>query len=244
MDFLPYTYAKVTMPTYVSDAAILNKMLRRYTFGALSSLLGTSEKLTMQSATEIKDFDINHTPLNAKPAIIAYSGDVYGGLEAHTFTNRQLEQAGRDVLILSGLYGVLRGSDIIQPYRLDISASIETKAGKTLYPYWKPKITDFVNQYCIANTYNLILNLASDEYAKAIDWSKINTQVINVSFLDEKNGKRKVISYNAKRARGIMASMVIKDKLLKVSQLTNLTIDGYKYDKIASSDHHLVYVRS
>jgi uncharacterized protein len=244
MDFSSLPSVVGTVPTFCEDAIFINQCLRKYKAAALSELLGTSEKLTTQSLAKIKAFEAYHNNSNSKPALVAYSGDVYGGLDAKTLTSNQLQKAFKDILILSSLYGILRGSDLVQPYRLDISAPIPTKAGKTLYPFWKSKVTTFINQYCQLNSYPMILNLASDEYAKAIDWLQVLPQVVNVDFLEEKNGKRKVISYNAKRARGIMASMVIKKNIEDVKVLTKLDVDGYRFDKVASTPSNLVFVRS
>ncbi len=243
MDFSQAARIGDTIPTFLSEAVALNSMLRKYKKDDLSQLLATSEKLTLQSLSEIKAFDVQHTVDNAKSAILAFSGDVYGGLEANLFTPDQMSRAGKDILILSGLYGILRGTDLIQPYRLDVSAPIVTKAGKTLYPYWKSKITQFINQYVIDSGQNMMVNLASDEYAKAIDWKLITTPVIEVDFLDEKNGVRKVISFNAKRARGVMASLIIKKKITTHEQLHKLIIDGYALDRVISTQNRLVYVK-
>jgi uncharacterized protein len=243
MDFTPYHFSNPTLPSFSEEAIVLNKILRKYKKGDLATLLGTSEKLTLQSLDEIKAFELDHTLANAKPAVLAFSGDVYTGLDVHSLAKNQLADAGRQIIILSGLYGALRGSDLIQTYRLDISAPIPTKAGKTLYPYWKDKITSFVNQYQVESQFDIIVNLASDEYAKAIDWKNITAPVINTDFLEERNGIRKVISFSAKKARGTMANLIIKQKIKSVAALKKLTIDGFTFDKLASTDDRLVYVK-
>jgi cytoplasmic iron level regulating protein YaaA (DUF328/UPF0246 family) len=142
---------------------------------------------------------------------------------------------------LSGLYGILKPLDSIKPYRLDIASKLENHQGKTLYPFWRDKISKALEMY--ARSSDLILNLASEEYAKGVDWKRLNKPVLNVSFLTEKNGVRKVISYDAKVARGTMTRMIIKNRISNPDQLQDLWINSYKFDKASSSRDHFVYIK-
>lgn len=227
----------LTEPLYFSEAKELMGLMRSMPNDRLQKLLGTSDKLTEQSLEMIKTFD----SAIEKPAVFAYAGDVYTGLDIKSLAKKQLKLAEERILILSGLYGIVRAFDGIKPYRLDIAASLENNQGKTLYPYWKEKITKALIQ--LTSTSEIILNLASDEYSKAVDWKQIPIQVINVSFLNEKAGKRKVVSYDAKKARGVMAKLILTDNISKVESLIKIDVDGYNFDKNASSNDHLIFVK-
>jgi uncharacterized protein len=243
MDFTPYYFPNTTQADYYNNASEIISMLKILKFDQARKLLGTSEALTTSAMETYQIFQKKHTESNSKPAILAYSGDVYTGLDATNFKIEELNYSASCISILSGLYGIVRASDLIQPYRLDISAPIDTSYGKTLYSYWKDKVTDGLNHHTVQSGASHILNLASNEYGKAIDWKKIWLPRIDVSFLDEKNGIRKVISYNAKKARGIMASIIIKKQITKVDALKKLKVDGYTFDKKASSDKLYVYIK-
>jgi uncharacterized protein len=243
MDFSPFDFKGVTQPIHIKEATHLMAKLKKTSRVDLQSLLGTSDKLTDQSIAEIKVWQDNLSLTDGKIALRSYDGDVYGGLDASSFNKLHTRYAAETIYILSGLYGLLRGTDLILPHRLDISASLATEAGKTLYPYWKSKITVSLQSEIIATQTKLIINLTSDEYAKAVEWKDIDTEVIHFSFLDEINGKRKVISFNAKKARGMMARMVILHKITKPKDIQKLEVDGYRLDGQASSDDHYVYVR-
>jgi cytoplasmic iron level regulating protein YaaA (DUF328/UPF0246 family) len=234
--FIP-TNKSITEPLYTIEANELMAIMEKMPFEKIKKLLGTSEKLTTSAIEMIKNFEL----ATSKSALLAYDGDVYTGLDVKSWSSAELKRAENRISILSGLYGIVRAFDCIKPYRLDIAASLENKAGKTLYPYWKDKIAQGL--ITLSEGQDTIINLASDEYTKAVDWKQIQKQIVNVSFLNEKNGVRKIVSYDAKIVRGVMAKLIITKDIKKVDSLRQMEVNGYQYDDEVSTKEKLVFVK-
>ncbi len=203
-----------------------------------------SDKLAGINAARFHDWQPDFTPENARQAILAFKGDVYTGLQAETFSEDDFDFAQQHLRMLSGLYGVLRPLDLMQPYRLEMGIRLENARGKDLYQFWGDIITNKLNEALAAQGDNVVINLASDEYFKSVKPKKLNAEIIKPVFLDEKNGKFKIISFYAKKARGLMSRFIIENRLTKPEQLTGFNSEGYFFDEASSSNGELVFKRS
>ncbi|MDP4537270.1 peroxide stress protein YaaA [Alkalimonas collagenimarina] len=209
----------------------------------IAKLMKLSDKLAGLNAARFSDWQLPFTPDNASAALYAFNGDVYQGLDAASLSADELHYAQQHLRILSGLYGVLRPLDLMQAYRLEMGTRLETAAGKNLYEFWQERITDHLNQQLDVLNTDLLLNLASQEYFKAVKPAKLNGTVINVQFKDWKNDRYKIISFYAKKARGLMARYVIEHQVSSVSQLKAFDRAGYCINEEASSDTELLFQR-
>jgi cytoplasmic iron level regulating protein YaaA (DUF328/UPF0246 family) len=180
---------------------------------------------------------------NSKQAVLAFNGDVYEGLDAKTLKPAQLEWAQAHVCILSGLYGVLRPLDWMQPYRLEMGTALSTTKGKNLYQFWGSQIADYLNERAAAEAVPVIVNLASEEYFKAVDKKALKPRVVNCVFEEHKAGKYKIISFMAKRARGLMVRYAIENKLNSVKKLESFNLEGYQFTADVSTPERLVFRR-
>ncbi|MEX8991012.1 peroxide stress protein YaaA, partial [Salmonella enterica] len=195
------------------------------------------------NATRFHDWQPHFTPDNARQAILAFKGDVYTGLQAETFNDADFDFAQQHLRMLSGLYGVLRPLDLMQPYRLEMGIRLENPRGKDLYQFWGDIITDKLNEALEAQGDRVVVNLASEEYFKSVKPKKLNAELIKPVFLDEKNGKFKVVSFYAKKARGLMSRFIIENRLTKPEQLTAFDREGYFFDEETSTQDELVFKR-
>lgn len=183
------------------------------------------------------------TAKNSKQAALAFNGDVYGGLDAKTLSEQQLDWAQQHVCILSGLYGVLRPLDWMQPYRLEMGTALATGRGKNLYQFWGAQISEYLNERAAADTSPVIVNLASEEYFKAVDRKALKARVVSCVFEEFRGGKYKIISFNAKRARGLMVRYAVERKIATVRKLEGFDAEGYAFDAGASAPDRLVFRR-
>jgi cytoplasmic iron level regulating protein YaaA (DUF328/UPF0246 family) len=183
------------------------------------------------------------TKKNAKQALLAFKGDVYTGLNAETFTEDDFEFAQQHLRILSGLYGVLRPLDLIQPYRLEMGTKLTNDKGKNLYEFWDKKPTQALNKQLTSLDSSTVINLASNEYFNAIDKSGLKANIITPVFKDYKNGKYKIISFYAKKARGLMSAYIIKNKLQEPSQIKKFNVDGYYFEPQGSTENEWLFLR-
>lgn len=209
----------------------------------LKKLMKISDDLAATNVKRFKTFKKVHNQKNSKAAIYTFSGDVYRGLQADGFGKRDLEFAQKNLRILSGLYGLLKPMDLIQPYRLEMGTKPKTKIIDTLYKYWNGDITDYLNTDLKKNKSNIVLNLASKEYFSAIQKKNLKADVIDVHFREWKGEQLKFISYTAKVARGLFANYVIKNKIKDIADLRGFDVDGYSYYPELSSDKELYFVR-
>ena len=235
--------ARYTQPQLLKYSEQLIAEARKLSAPQIGKLMSISDKLADLNATRFHDWNPKFTPDNARQAILAFKGDVYTGLQAETFTEAQFDFAQQHLRILSGLYGVLRPLDLMQPYRLEMGIRLENPEGKDLYHFWGDTITDTLNKALKAQGDDVVINLASDEYFKSVKPKALKGTLVKPVFLDEKNGKFKVISFYAKKARGLMSRYIIENQLADVEQLKQFDSEGYFFDEAASGSGELVFKR-
>lgn len=240
----PAHTARHTQPLFVEQASALIDVLRTKTPADISDLMDLSDALSELNAARYADWAPEFTPATAKQAVLAFNGDVYEGLDAPSLTEAQLAWAQDHVLILSGLYGALRPLDLMRPYRLEMGTRLETPRGRNLYAFWNRTIADYLNERLSeAGGGRVILNLASEEYFKSVDRKVLDARVVQCVFEDWKTDRYKVISFHAKRARGLMARYVVTHKARGTAALQKFDAEGYAFDAAASEDDRLVFRR-
>lgn len=240
----PLATTHFSQPELLTYSQQLIKECRKLSPNAIASLMKISDKLAGLNAARFGEWHPDFTPENARQAILAFKGDVYTGMQADTFSKDDFAFAQQHLRILSGLYGVLRPLDLMQPYRLEMGIKLENKKGKDLYHFWGEIITENLNKALEAQGDNILVNLASDEYFKSVNPKKLNAEIIKPVFLDEKNGQYKVISFYAKKARGLMTRFIIQEKLTNKAQLKDFDLDGYRYHSATSEGDTLVFKRA
>ncbi|WP_452221526.1 peroxide stress protein YaaA [Lacinutrix salivirga] len=236
---LPTT--KHTEACFLNEAERLNTLLKKKSPKSLSKLMGISDNLANLNYERNQDFQLPFNSKNARPAAYAFNGDVYKGLDAYTIKKENLDTLQNTVRILSGLYGVLKPLDLIQPYRLEMGTKLPIGKNKNLYEFWKTKVTKQLNSELKAD--ELFLNLASNEYFKAVDAKALKVPVINVDFKEFKNGKYKTISFFAKQARGLMARYVVDTNAKTLEDIKAFNLDNYGFSDELSKPNHLVFTR-
>ena len=232
-----------TQPQFVAQSTELIATLKKKTPKQIAELMDLSEALSTLNVERYKAWTPVFTPQNARPAVLAFNGDVYEGLDAKTLKPKDLQWAQDHVAILSGLYGVLRPLDLMQPYRLEMGTSLKHGKKNNLYQFWGTQIADYLNQQLTGQKNPLIVNLASQEYFKAVDRKTLQARVIECVFQDHKNGQYKIISFFAKRARGLMARYAIQHKASTVEQLQGFNLEGYAFAPDVSGADTLVFRR-
>jgi cytoplasmic iron level regulating protein YaaA (DUF328/UPF0246 family) len=232
-------------PVFPDQVLELAGVMRRQSPADLSRLMGLSDALARLNADRYAAWVPVPDARHARQAALAFNGDVYEGLKAPELSDAQLTWAQDHLAILSGLYGVLRPLDLIQPYRLEMGTRLHTAHGETLYAYWGDRIARELNhRLASASGERVLLNLASGEYFRSVDQKTLRARVVECVFQDEKNGVWKIISFYAKRARGLMARYVIDHRIESVTELRGFDAEGYRYAPQASSDDRLVFQRS
>ena len=232
-----------TQPMFVDQAAGLIKVLKTKTAEDISALMSLSPALSELNVQRYAHWKRSFTQANSRQAVLAFNGDVYEGLEAPTLSVAQLEWAQEHVVILSGLYGALRPLDLMQPYRLEMGTRLQTSKGRNLYDYWGSTIAAYLNERQEGEAAPLVINLASEEYFKAVDLKTLKARVVQCVFQDWKSGAWKVISFHAKRARGLMVRYAIENKVARAEDLRGFASEGYAFDAAASSEDKLVFRR-
>lgn len=230
-------------PQFVSRAAELIALMRLKTPQEVGEMMDISESLSALNVQRYRNWSTRSTEQNSKPAVLAFNGDVYDGLQAATLSLDDLRWAQRHLSILSGLYGVLRPLDWLQPYRLEMGIPLANEKGRNLYAYWGDTIADHLNQQCAALESPVIVNLASQEYFKAAARKVLKPRVIECQFEDWKGGRYKIISFFAKRARGLMARHAIQHRILTPAGLQAFAVDGYAFAAEASEPDRFVFRR-
>lgn len=233
-----------TRPLFAKQSAELIDVLQAKTPQDIASLMKLSDALAGLNAARYQAWSARFTARNSKQAALAFDGDVYGGLDAKTLDAAQLDWAQQHVCILSGLYGVLRPLDLMQPYRLEMGTPLATSRGKNLYQFWGSRIADYLNGRAAADTSPVIVNLASEEYFKAVDLAALKVRVVSCVFEELRAGKYKIVSFSAKRARGLMARYAVEKKVKTVKKLEAFSAEGYKFDASASKPDRLVFRRA
>jgi cytoplasmic iron level regulating protein YaaA (DUF328/UPF0246 family) len=226
---------------FLKQAERLNKLLKKKSAKSLSKLMGISSNLGQLNYERNQSWELPFTKENARPAIYAFSGDVYRGMDAYTIPIAKLEKLQNSVRIISGMYGVLKPLDLIQPYRLEMSTKFPVGKHKNLYEFWRQTITKSLNEELQED--ELFLNLASNEYFKAIDVKALKVPVVNVLFKDFKNGEYKMIMTFAKLARGFMTRYIIDTDAKTIDDLKGFNYEGYGFSETMSSDKELVFIR-
>ena len=232
-----------TEPDFLPHSQALIDELKNLSPADVSELMGISDKLGQLNSERFFNWHTPFTADNAKQAVLAFKGDVYTGLDAESFNSKEFKFAQKHLRILSGLYGLLRPLDLIQPYRLEMGTRFGNARGNNLYQFWDGVITDAVNQQLKKLKSNVLVNLASNEYFKSIAAKQINADIITPVFKDFKNGKYKIISFYAKKARGLMSAYVIKNQLTEVEDLKGFDVEGYAYNASMSTARDWVFTR-
>jgi len=239
----PLATTRYTQPELLDKSSQLITVARKMSPAQISSLMGISDKLAHLNAERFNDWQPDFTPENARQALLAFKGDVYTGLQAEDFSEKDFDFAQKHLRMLSGLYGLLRPLDMMMPYRLEMGIRLENPQGANLYAFWGELLTEKLNQLLSEQKSKVLVNLASDEYFKAVKPKLLEGEIVKPVFLDEKNGNYKVISFYAKKARGLMSRFIIKERLDKPKQLQDFNLEGYTFDKSRSQGNELVFTR-
>lgn len=229
-----------SQPRFLDDSAKLIKQLRKMSSADIASLMKLSDKLAGLNVARYESWQTPFDLDNAKQAVLAFKGDVYTGLEAETLTKAGFDFAQQHLRILSGLYGVLKPLDLIQPYRLEMGTKLNNPAGKDLYAFWGSKLRESLEQELEDE---VLINLASNEYFKAIEAKKLKARIITPAFKDWKNGQYKMISFYAKKARGLMSRYIIDNKLKDAEKIKQFDYDGYRFNEAMSEGDNWVFTR-
>ena len=230
---------------HLKESKELIKELQKKNPEDLSSLMGLSENLSMLNFERNMNWQVPKKPSNeVRQAIFAFKGDVYVGLDSETLSKSDIKYAQKNLAILSGLYGLLKPLDLMYPYRLEMGTKMKNEKGKNLYEFWGNKITTSINALAKKNNSKGIINLASVEYFTSVKTENLDLPVYSPVFKDFKNGKYKIISFFAKKARGSMARFVIQNKIKNPADLNKFNLDGYKYSKKDSSEYSPVFLRA
>lgn len=230
-------------PVFADRAAELIAVLRRKRSAQVAALMDLSERLAQLNVERYAAWQPQATPANSRPAVRAFAGDVYDGLQAATLSAADLKWAQQHLVILSGLYGALRPLDRLQPYRLEMGTALATPRGKDLYAYWGNAIAEWLNERLAGETHPVVVNLASQEYARAALRPALRARVVDVQFEDWHGERFKIISFFAKKARGAMARWAVQQRARSVKALQGFDTDGYAWDAAASTDDRLVFRR-
>ena len=233
--------SKYSEPVFTKHTSALVDVMRKKSSAELSKLMGISPKLAALNVERFQSFNLRSK--TTKQALLAFKGDVYIGLEAETYGERDFNFAQKNLRILSGLYGILRPLDMIKPYRLEMGTRLKTNSCKTLYEFWGDEIGEALGRELSAHRNKTLLNLASIEYFKAVSPSKLPGKVITPVFKDYSKGTYKVLGFFAKKARGSMASFIVKNRISKPEDIKGFSEDGYQYNETYSTDDQWVFTR-
>ena len=233
-----------TLPRFLDQSQQVIDVSRKLSATEIAKLMTVSEKIATLNVARFNDWNQDFNFANARQAIFAFKGDVYTGLDAYALADQEIAYAQQHLRMLSGLYGLLRPLDLMMPYRLEMGTKLANPRGHNLYEFWGNIITDLINEDLAEVKSELLVNIASDEYYKSVKESKIKADIIKPVFLDQKNGKYKVISFYAKKARGLMARYIIDNKIERAEDLKSFNTDGYYFDAESSLKGELVFKRN
>lgn len=239
----PVDYTDYSTPRMLTESQVLVDVLKKKTARSLKKLMKVSDKIAELNVDRYQQFETPFTKENAKPAVLTFSGDVYTGLQADDFSAADMEFAQNHLRILSGLYGVLKPMDLMQAYRLEMGLPLKYRRKKNLYEFWDAKITELINNDLEESEGDYIINLASQEYFRSVKPALLKGNLIHVNFKENRNGQYKVISFNAKKARGAMARQIIQKRLTTPDQIKDLNVDGYLYNETMSNDIDMLFVK-
>lgn len=232
---------KCTKPRYQKEASELIKVLRKYSQAEVASLMKLSERLSELNVQRYQEFDLNADARTGKQAIFCFAGDTYKGLDAYELDEKSIKYAQDHLGILSGLYGLIRPLDSIQPYRLEMGTKLKCGPSKDLYQYWGEIITKELNKKL--KDEEILVNLASQEYFGVVQVDQLQGKVITPVFKEEKNGAYKVVGLHAKKARGMMARYIVQNEVRSIDQLKKFDLSGHKFNRELSSGDELVFTR-
>ena len=239
----PAPLSAFSQPQLLAQSQLLIKRCQDLSMQDLASLMKVSDKIAALNVARFAQWRTPFSLENAKQAVFAFQGDVYTGLQAQTLTCETVDYAQKHLCILSGLYGVLRPLDLMQAYRLEMGLRLDNERGSNLYQFWGDLITQALNRALQAQGDSLLINLASNEYFKAVKKKELNGMIITPIFKDQKNGQYKVISFYAKKARGLMARYILEQQLTTSEQLKGFAVDGYYFVEGESTETELVFYR-
>jgi len=244
LDFdTPPTTSVYSQPEFLNDSAELIDQLKTLSPSDVSSLMSISDKLGVLNSNRFIDWQLPFTSDNSKQALLSFKGDVYEGMDTASLSPDDLAWANEHLRILSGLYGLLKPLDLIQPYRLEMGTKFNNGRGKNLYEFWGNKITDMLNQELAEQKSPVLINLASNEYFKSVKPKLLTAQVITPVFKDWKNDKYKIISFYAKKARGMMSAYIVKNRLESPSDIKQFNTAGYAFSAEQSTEKEWVFLR-
>ena len=244
LDYEFETDGNHSVPSFLSQSSKLIGQLKKKEPKDIASLMGLSDKLATLNYDRYQSWTASKKASNdSKPSLLVFKGDVYQGLQAEDLTKKEMNFAQKHVRILSGLYGILRPLDLMKPYRLEMGTKLETTQGKNLYEFWGDKIQKNVLDELKNQKSDLLINLASKEYFTVLGKVPEDVNVISPAFKDYKNGKYKIISFYAKKARGLMARWIIQNKVTDFENLKDFDVEGYKYSKAESTSTTPVFLR-
>lgn len=239
----PVTSSIHSTPDFLKDSEVLIKGLRKLSRKKIMEMMSVSTKIAELNHLRFSEWEQPFTTDNARPAAMAFTGDVYVGLDAKSLSDKDLEYAQGKLRILSGLYGLLRPMDLMQAYRLEMGTRFPNKKGKDLYAFWDMKITDALNDLLKDEEEKVLLNLASNEYFKSVKAKSLDGEIITPVFKDYKNGNYKVISFFAKKARGMMARYLIENRIDSAEGVKAFDVAGYAFSEEMSKDKEWVFAR-
>ena len=239
----PLATDKATQPSLLEHSEILIERCVKLSPDQIASLMKLSDKLAGLNAARFGEWSLPFTRENARQAILAFNGDVYSGLDAGTFSCDDFDFAQRHFRILSGLYGLLKPLDLMQAYRLEMGTKLDNIRGSNLYQFWGDIITNELNKALLEQKSEVLINLASNEYFKAVNKKSLNATIITPQFKDWKNDQYKMISFFAKKARGLMARYIIQNQLTDIEQLKNFDVAGYQYNSDLTHGNEIVFTR-
>jgi uncharacterized protein len=232
-----------SLPNFLNQSSEIISVVKKLDNNELMSLMSISNDLAQLNYDRFQSWSLPFNKDNSKQAVFSFNGDVYKGLDVDTFSDEDLDYSQNHLRILSGLYGLLKPLDIIQPYRLEMGTKLSINGSKNLYDFWKETITESVNQEIKDKGHKYLLNLASNEYFNSIDKKKINAEIIYPVFKDFKNGEYKVISFYAKKARGLMSRYHIKNKVETLEDIKSFNEQGYYFSSEMSENNKIVFIR-
>ncbi len=239
----PSPSRKYSKPGQLKDSELLITELKKISPKGIRELMDVSENIANLNVDRYKAFNTPFTTKNAKQALFAFKGDVYGGIDSENLSDDDLAWAQEHVRILSGLYGCLRPLDLIQPYRLEMKTRLANPRGDNLYQFWGDSITDALNKALMTQQEPVLVNLASNEYFKSVKPRQLDGRLLNINFKETKNGKTRVVAIFAKRARGMMTDYIIRNRIEKADDLKKFRSEGYRFNKALSDDKQWTFER-
>lgn len=232
-----------TQPQLLEHSELLVKEMQKQSAAEIAKLMEVSDKIAELNYERFQTFSTPFSPDNAKQALYAFKGDVYTGIDLENYSKKEIDFAQNHLRILSGLYGLLRPLDLIQPYRLEMKIKLKNKRGKDLYTFWDRRLTTVLNAELAEQKKPVLINLASNEYFKAIHKKELQAAIYTPVFKEFKNGKYSTIAIFAKKARGLMADFIIKNKIKQPEKLKTFQLEGYEYNESLSKGNEWVFVR-